>query len=424
MKKFFIYILLAVNLLTLTAESKTYTNGGKVLNIYVWNDEFSTRLKHCYGSKLPADVKINFIETPSNEYKEKLNQALQNQDKAAPDDKIDIFLVEPYYAQKYLDSPYTLDMKNDVGLTDEDLSNQFKYTQDLATDSNGNLKALTWQCCPGGFIYRRSFAKKVFGSDDPEIVQTYLSDWEKFNKAAAKMKKAGYFMLSGYDDAYRAFSDNVTSPWVVDGKINIDSNLQAWIDQTKLFTKKGYNNKTTVWTSAFIQGMMQDSKVFGYFVPQWLYDYCMPHGSSSASGDWAICKGPASFSWGGTWICAASGTDNIDLIKDIFYSLTCDTTAMTKLSSELGDFVNNKPAMEKIAAMRFGDEFFKGQNAVPVLIQSADSITNGYITKYDYDLNELLQSSMIDYFENKVTEEEALENFYSAALEKFPELQK
>ena len=28
------------------------------------------------------------------------------------------------------------------------------------------------------------------------------------------MKQAGYYMLSGYDDSYRAFSNNMSSPWV------------------------------------------------------------------------------------------------------------------------------------------------------------------------------------------------------------------
>ena len=34
-------------------------------------------------------------------------------------------------------------------------------------------------------------------------------------------------------------------------------------------------------------------------------------------GDWGVVKGPQGYFWGGTWICAAAGTDNQDLIKDI-----------------------------------------------------------------------------------------------------------
>ena len=46
-------------------------------------------------------------------------------------------------------------------------------------------------------------------------------------------------MLSGYDDAYRVFSNNVSAPWVdSNNKIVIDNNIMKWVDQTKLFTEK------------------------------------------------------------------------------------------------------------------------------------------------------------------------------------------
>lgn len=110
---------------------------GKVLNIYVWNDEFTSRFNDYYASKLPKDVKVNFIQTPNqnNAYQDKLDEALLKQAKAAADDKIDIFLVEADYALKYVDSAYSLDVMKDVGLKKKDLANQFQYTKDVMTDS-------------------------------------------------------------------------------------------------------------------------------------------------------------------------------------------------------------------------------------------------------------------------------------------------
>ena len=48
---------------------------GKVLNIYVWNDEFTSRFNDYYASRLPKDVKVNFIQTPNqkNAYQYKLD---------------------------------------------------------------------------------------------------------------------------------------------------------------------------------------------------------------------------------------------------------------------------------------------------------------------------------------------------------------
>ena len=76
-----------------------------------------------------------------------------------------------------------------------------------------------------------------------ETVQKSVSDWSTFEKTAKTMKDSGYFMVSGFDDTFRVFSNNVSSPWVVDGKVVIDDNIMNWVSQTKTFTDNGYNNK-------------------------------------------------------------------------------------------------------------------------------------------------------------------------------------
>ena len=144
-------------------------------------------------------VKWTINPNEGNNYQNKLDEALRAQESAAADDKIDIFLIEADYALKYVDSPYTLDVKADIGLTDEDLGGQYKYTQEIATSADGKLKAVTWQATPGLFAYRRSIAKDVLGTDDPDAVQEALADWDKFNAVAEQAAAKGYYMLSGYD---------------------------------------------------------------------------------------------------------------------------------------------------------------------------------------------------------------------------------
>ena len=399
---------------------------GKVLNIYVWNDEFTSRFNDYYASKLPKDVKVNFIQTPNqnNAYQDKLDEALLKQAKAAADDKIDIFLVEADYALKYVDSAYSLDVMKDVGLKKKDLANQFQYTKDVMTDSKGKLKGVSWQACPGGFVYRRSMAKELLGTDDPAKVQEALSDWNKFDAVAAKAKAAGYFMVSGYDDTFRVFSDNVKSPWVKGNKIVVDDQIKRWVKQTKEYTDKGYNNKTSLWSAEWSNEMMKDGKVFGYFGPAWFVDFSMPHGDGSAFGDWAFCKGPQGFSWGGTWICAAAGTDNIDIIKDMMLTLTCDKETMVAIAKGAGDFTNNQPAMAEVAKSDYKNDFLGGQNHMEFFIGSAASVSKDCMSKYDQGMNEGIQQAMKDYFDGKVSEEEAWANFYTIVQEKYPQLKK
>ena len=233
---------------------------GAVLNIWCWNDEFQSRFNDYYPEvKAVAEdkstttlndgtiVKWTINPNENNNYQNKLDEALLAQDSAAADDKIDIFLIEADYALKYVDSDYTLDVRGDIGLTDADLSGQYPYTQDIAT-AGGKLKGVTWQATPGLFAYRRSIAKDVLGTDDPAQVQEALSDWDKFNAVAEQAAAKGYKMLSGYDDSYRTFSNNVSAPWVTGTTVTVDENLMKWVEQTKTYTDNGYNNKSSLWS--------------------------------------------------------------------------------------------------------------------------------------------------------------------------------
>ena len=410
---------------------------GKVLNIYVWNDEFPSRFRDYYASKVPADVKVNFVQTPNqgNAYQDKLDEVLLVQNDAAADEKVDIFLVEADYALKYVDTPYTMDVKKDIGLTDADLANQFKYTKDIMTDSKGILKGVSWQACPAGYIYRRSIAKAVLGTDDPAEVQKALNDWDKFDAVAAKAKSQGYFMVSGFDDAFRVFSDNVKTPWVVGNKITVDPMIKRWVEMTKSYTDKGYNNKANLWSAESFQGAKKEGKVFGYFGPAWFIDFCLapntkddangPNEAGNGSyGDWAFCKGPMGFSWGGTWICGAAGSDNVELVKDIMKTLTCDKDTMVRIAKEAGDFTNNEPAMREVAKSDYQNPFLGGQNHMAVFIDSAASIDKSCISMYDQGMTEKIQAAMADYFNGKVDEGKAWDNFYTAILELYPNLSK
>ena len=98
-------------------------------------------------------------------------------------------------------------------------------------------------------------------------MQTYLSDWDKFNDVATQAAAKGYKMLSGFDDAYRTFSNNVAAPWVTGTTVTVDENIMKWVDQTKEYTDKGYNNKSSLWDSQWAADQGPTGKVFGFFLP-------------------------------------------------------------------------------------------------------------------------------------------------------------
>ena len=325
---------------TETATDATASDEGKVLNIYCWNEEFKSRLEDHYPGYTIVDgttgtigdvtVKWNITPSDDNAYQNNLDATLLKQADAAADDKIDLFLVEADYALKYVDTDYTMDVA-DLGITDADIADQYQYTKDIVTDSNGKLKGLTWQGCPGVLFYNREAAKEVLGSDDPADVQEYVKDWDTFNETAKTLKAAGYKITSSANDSYRVYSNNVTSKWVVDGKINIDDNIMKWVDDSKELVDAGETGTADLWSDDWKKGFYPEGKVFCYFGPAWLVNFSMAaedEGSIANLGGWGATQGPEGFYWGGSWICAANGTDNPGLVKDIMLQMTTNADLM------------------------------------------------------------------------------------------------
>lgn len=427
---------------------------GKVLNIWGWNEEFKGLFEKYYvgTGKLPQGVEVKFTIVPNadNAYQNALDEALLKQDTAPDDEKIDLFLFEADYALKYVDSEYTLDVKNEVGLTDQELAGQYKYTQDIVTDPSGVLKGTSWQATPGLFAYRRSIAKDVLGTDDPAAVQAALADWDKFNAVAEQANAKGYKMLSGFDDSYRTFANNKTNKWVDDNNtIVIDDNIVKWIEQTKTFTEKGYNNKSSLWDDQWAADQGPAGKVFGFFYSTWGINFTLlgnaletplPAGVSATSdpaafkaategngifGDYGVVEGPQNYYWGGSWLAAAKGSDNLGLIKDIMHTMTIDKEMLTTITKDTQDYTNSMEAMETLASDdSFASAFLGGQNHIKLFAESAKGIDMSHISPYDQGMTEEIQTAFADYFNGSVNYDTALENFYTAVIEKYPELKR
>ena len=355
---------------------------GKVLNIYCWNEEFKSRLTDHYpgyeevdgthGKIGDVDVVWNITPSDDNAYQNNLDETLLKQADAAADDKIDLFLVEADYALKYVNTEYTMSVA-DLGITDEE-----------------------------------------------------VADWDTFKATAAELKEKGYQMTSTVNDSYRVFSNNVTSPWVVDGKITVDDNIKNWVDMSKEMVDAGETATYELWSDDWSKGFFKDSNVFAYFGPAWFIDFSMSadqDGSVGKDGGWAATEGPQGFYWGGTWITAATGTDNPTLVADIMRTMTTNVDVMKEIVTADNDFVNNKPAMEEMAADEsYGDAVLGGQNPLAMFCAGADKIDLSNMSIYDQGCNEEFQNAMKNYFEGNASYDEALDLFYKAVVEKYPEL--
>ena len=175
-------------------------------------------------------------------------------------------------------------------------------------------------------------------------------------------------------------------------------------------------------------------KVFGFFYSTWGINFTLLGNALADAnapqevgngifGDYAVCEGPQAYYWGGTWICAATGTDNTAVIADIMKKLTCDTATMKQITLDTQDYTNNKAAMDEIANdASYGSAFLGGQNHIALFAAAAGNIDCSNISAYDQLCNENFQQCMNDYFMGTVDKATALNNFYTKMKDTYPEL--
>ena len=423
-------------------------NTGKVFNIACWNEEFRSffnKYTSDEGKALLAQgkvmdtataqntkkgfhldgIEVVFTETPSTDgaYQKALDAALDKQATEAADKKIDMFLAEADYILKSADDDSTMDVKG-IGVTD--MKNTYDYTVQAASDSKGLVKGVSFQCCPSGLIYNRTIAKAVLGTDDPTEVQKRVDTWEKFEALGDTMKKAGYYLTACDMETYRPFSNNASTPWVNDkNELSIPDTVKLWMSQAKKFVDNGYaptGGKSSVWSDTKVATIAETSdskKAFACFGPAWYYNFCM---GSSKVGDWALCKGPQAHFWGGTWLLAATGSDNTDLVAKVMNQYINDEKTMGYLVDNENQFTNNKAYNEKVAKGDRHNEFLGGQNDTAIFVDLAKDIKFKNATIYDQYCNEGFQEKYEEYLEGTVTEEEAFNNFYNKMTTSFKEL--
>ena len=411
-------LVLALMLVFSVASLALAEETGKVLKFYAWNEEFKGFFEKYYT--LPEGVTVEWVINPSDGgvYQQKLDDALMN------GEQVDMFLAEADYIQKYADSEFTQDITA-MGVTD--FSNAYEYTVKAASDANGVVKGVSFQCCPSALIYRRSIAKDVLGTDDPAEVQAALDSWEKFEAVAADAKAKGYYMTASFAETYRPFSNNCTSPWVdEENNLQYDAQIEAWIAQTEKFIENGYTLTAGIWDEEKNVQMFADGKTMCFFGPAWYFNFCMGNAQDpekGCPGDWAICEGPAAHFWGGTWLMAPAGTENADIVADIMNTFINNEEVCTALVANEAQFSNNKAVNAKFAADEsYGSAFLGGQNDVAVFAAMTDNIKWENHTIYDQFINEGLQNAMQEYFKGTVTKDEAFAKFYTELAEKCPDV--
>lgn len=416
---------------------------GKVINIYCWNNEFKERVEAVYPevaetskdgtiTKLKDGTEIHWIVNPNQDgvYQQKLDEALLNQADVSADGKVDIFLSETDYVNKYTDIDANVAMPlTDLGIDPAtDLADQYEFTKVTASDVNGVQRGSTWQCCPGLLVYRRDIARDVFGTDDPQAVGEKVKDWETMEATARELAAKGYYTFASYADTFRLYGNSITEPWVKQGDtvVRVDQKIMDWVNDSKEWLDAGYLDKTVKgqWNADWNQAMGSSSKVFAFLFPAWGIDFTLKPNWDGEMGMWGVTNPPQEYNWGGSYVHACVGTDNPQHVKEIILAVTANKENLLKISKDFSDFTNTQTSMQQAAKddENFSSEFLGGQNAFKYFAPVAENIVMAPLSPYDQGCVELIQNNFSDYLQGQVDFDKAKANFETAILERYPEI--
>lgn len=385
----------------------------KAINVWSFTDEVPNiiRIFKEQHPDFPYEINVTIISTTDGFYQPSLEQALLAGGADAPD----IFATESLFVYNYsqgnlysYSAPYV-----DLGINVEERLVEAEiapYIAEVGTNPVGDLVALGYQSTAGAFIYRRSIARDVWGTDDPDVIKNKIGPgMNKFTEAAAEVNRKGYSIVSGIDDLWHIVEGGSNKGWVVDGKLHIDPDRQGFLDISKQFINKAYCNNTKAWYDTWYEDMEGDGiqPVLGFFGPVWLINYVMSVNSGGERigegtyGDWAVCEPPMGFFWGGTWLHANKDTKVPKAVGEIIEWITLDAS-MSGFQYQLanGYIYESKDTVASGAVMKISNgemDFLSGQNIFDIFINANSMVKGHNKTQYDDAIYNIWREQVIDY---------------------------
>lgn len=415
-------------------------NGGDAAaeKIVVWtlaNDlkQFAER----YTEETGREVEVVVFD--SADYSTKIMQTLGAQSK-----DLDIFVGEPQMLPNFFEAGFAADLSELDAAVAEKLVG---YTYEAGKDTDGILRAVSYQACPGSVIYRRDLATEVFGTDDPAVTGEKFSSFNEIVKTAAELDAAGYSIF-GDTGALRWFSISA-NPWVNENnEIIVDQDRLDYFDAAVELYQKDYVANASEWSAPWyssmagplpvigadanvwemtgeglaeqIAGGAETTQVFSYVMPSW-GALIIRDNAGDNKGKFGVCSGVCSFFGGGTFLAVNEFSDKKDAAIDfIEYCTLNNDTAQWWLKTSNGDVVSNKEVLD--ANSDYQNESFGNQNTYGFYLEEMEKIDYSLITGYDDACKEAFGAAIVSVQKGETTKEAALKEFYTVVTTQFPEL--
>ena len=386
------------------AEAETNTDLSGTLEVWGWTTDPQYQIEAF--EKAYPNVTVNYTMI-GTDYDTKMQTIVDNRTEGP-----DVFYADVKTVKNYIESDAWETLTDDP--YNIDVSDSEDYTVKIASDSEGNVKALSYQATPGGFWYKRDLAKKYLGTDDPDEISEMLSTTEGMLDVAEKLKEGSNgetHMFASYKDLWQFANYGMRSvAWVDGNKFQMDDYIPEFFDLAKTVRDNDYDAKIDTWSEAWYASCADDS-VFGYAEPTWGLQYVIQTGAPDSEGNWGIASMPAAYFNGGSYLGIYQESQNKELAAEYVKFVCTNKDFLTPYANDKGDYTSLKSVNKEIADSGYEESWCAGQNTFKFFSDQMDKINTDIVTKYDDTIGNLMLNNVDLYLNGQLDKDAAIAQF-------------
>ena len=386
------------------AEAETNTDLSGTLEVWGWTTDPQYQIEAF--EKAYPNVTVNYTMI-GTDYDTKMQTIVDNRTEGP-----DVFYADVKTVKNYIESDAWETLTDDP--YNIDVSDSEDYTVKLGSDSDGNVKALSYQATPGGFWYKRDLAKKYLGTDDPDEISEMLSTTEGMLDVAEKLKAGSNgetHMFASYKDLWQFANYGMRSvAWIDGNKFQMDDYIPEFFDLAKTVRDNGYDAKIDTWSEAWYASCADDS-VFGYAEPTWGLQYVIQTGAPDSEGNWGIASMPAAYFNGGSYLGIYQESQNKELAAEYVKFVCTNKDFLAQYAKDKGDYTSLKSVNKEIADGGYEESWCAGQNTFKFFSDQMDKINTDIVTKYDDTIGNLMLNNVDLYLNGQLDKDAAIAQF-------------
>lgn len=386
------------------AEAETNTDLSGTLEVWGWTTDPEYQIEAF--EKAYPNVTVNYTMI-GTDYDTKMQTIVDNRTEGP-----DVFYADVKTVKNYIESDAWETLNADP--YNIDVSDSEDYTVKLGSDSDGNVKALSYQATPGGFWYKRDLAKKYLGTDDPDEISEMLSTTDGMLDVAEKLKEGSNgetHMFASYKDLWQFANYGMRSlAWVDGDKFQMDDYIPEFFDLAKTVRDNGYDAKIDTWSEAWYASCADDS-VFGYAEPTWGLQYVIQTGAPDSEGNWGLASMPAAYFNGGSYLGIYQESQNKELAAEYVKFVCTNKNFLAQYAKDKGDYTSLKSVNKEIADGGYEEPWCAGQNTFKFFSDQMDKINTDIVTKYDDTIGNLMLNNVDLYLNGQLDKDAAIAQF-------------